>query len=273
VTKALGLSEQHGIDAELIAMNSAVAVAAMQTGELDFMAGTGSAARAALRGAPIRVVLVTSTSPDHMLLGAKDLTSVAQLRGKPIAADRSPQSNTSVILTELLRRGGLEPGQYEILNVPDGAARAAALENGLASATLLESVSALPVQMLGYPALAHAVGQVELLFTVLAASTPALQNNRAALGQTMRAVVAGVEVTRTQKATVVPIMAKQYELSLEDATAIYDLLQPGWTRDGRPTPSAVKVQIEMDQQAMELNEPIQPHQVFDVSLLDELTAR
>jgi ABC-type nitrate/sulfonate/bicarbonate transport system substrate-binding protein len=272
VTKDLGLFAQHGFDAEIIPMSSTAAVAALQAGEIDFMAAVGSATRAALRGVPIRVVLVASTSPDQVLVGAKGTTSVEQLRGK-VVAGLAPQNNVNAILVELLRRLGLGAGQYEILNAGPGPARAAALTNGLAAATLLDSTDALVLQREGYPELDRASGKVELIYSGLAASQAALQNNREAVRQALRAVLQGVEVTRTQIDRVLPIMAAEFELSLDDAALVYPTLQPGLTRDGKPSPAAVQFEFEMDQREMELPEPIRHEQVFDFSLLDEIAAR
>src|SRR5437870_1797683 len=98
-------------------MPGSVGIAALQNGELDFMGAIGSAERAALRGLPLRVVLVASTSPDFLLLGVPGITSMEQLRGKVIAGDRSPQANASVILAEMLRRAGIDSSQYETLAV------------------------------------------------------------------------------------------------------------------------------------------------------------
>ena len=105
------------------------------------------------------------------------------------------------------------------------------------------------------------------------ANRSALQTKRDQLRAGLQPVVAGSEALRTQRDRVLPIIAREYELSLEDAAEVYTGLQAGWTTDGKPSAAAVRFEFEMDQREMELAEPIRPEQVFDFSLLDEVRAR
>ena len=59
----------------------------------------------------------------------------------------------------------------------------------------------------------------------------------------------------------------------EDAASIYDAVHSAWALDGRPTPGATKFEFEIDQRDMGLKEPPRPEQVFDFSVLDEVTKR
>src|SRR4051812_23231293 len=216
VGKDLGIFQQHGFDAEIVAMSSSVASAALQANELDFMAAIGTATRSALRGLPIRLVYVESTGPDHVLLGAKGLSSVQQLRGKPVAA-YGPANNVNAMIVELLRGEGLAPGDYELLNFGDGGPRAAALATGQAAATLLDNSNALPLKREGYPVLDRVAGKLGILFVGLAANTGALQTDRAHLGEALRAAVEAAELTHAQRERVLPIMEQEFDLSPEDA--------------------------------------------------------
>jgi ABC-type nitrate/sulfonate/bicarbonate transport system substrate-binding protein len=270
VGQRAGIFEQHGFNAQVTVIASATAaIAALQAGEIDFYTASNSATKAALRGVPIRVVTVSLNRSDFQLLGAKGLTDVEQLRGK-VVAGYGPETFVNTAIIEVLRRRGLEPGQYEILSAGDGPGRAAALVNGLAAATILDNSGALPLQKEGYPVLLRVGEHLELPQTGLAASIAALQGRRDFLREAMRAVIDALTVTRTQKERVVPIMADEFALSPEDAAQVYDILQPGWAADGRPTPAAMQLEFELDQRDLELAEPIRPDQVYDFSLLQEL---
>jgi len=272
VAKDLGIFQQHGFDPDIVAMSSSVASAALQANELDFMAAIGTATRSALRGLPIRLVYVESTGPDHVLLGAKGLTSVQQLRGKTIAA-YGPANNVNAMIVELLRTEGLAPGDYELLNVGDGGPRAAALVAGQAAATLLDNSNALPLKREGYPVLDRVAGKLGILFIGLAANSSALQTDRARLSDALRAAVEAAELTHAQRERVLPVMQQEFDLSPDDAAEVYDGLRPGWTADGRPSADTLKFEFEMDQRELELPEPIRPEQVFDFTLLDEVRPR
>jgi ABC-type nitrate/sulfonate/bicarbonate transport system substrate-binding protein len=131
VGRSLGIFESHGFELQLLVLEPRAALAALMTGDLDFYTATGTTTRAALRGVPVRVIMVGLNRPDHVLVASKEITSVEQLRGK-VLGGYTAQATVNTILIELLRRRGLKPDEYKILNV--GTARLAALTAGNGSA-------------------------------------------------------------------------------------------------------------------------------------------
>lgn len=103
VAKHLGLFEAHGYDARVLVLEPRAGLAAMLAGELDFYSAVGSTARAALRGVPVRVGLVSLNRPDFVLVATKDITTIEQLKGKVIGG-YTPQGTVNVVLGEVLRR-------------------------------------------------------------------------------------------------------------------------------------------------------------------------
>src|SRR5438309_8113168 len=137
VGKSLGIFESYGFEPQILVLEPRAALAALLTGDLDFYTATGTTTRAALRGVPVRVILVGLNRPDHALVAAKEITSIEQLRGK-VLGGYTAQATVNVILTELMRRKGLRPDEYKILNV--GTARLAALTAGNVPAAVLNGL-------------------------------------------------------------------------------------------------------------------------------------
>jgi ABC-type nitrate/sulfonate/bicarbonate transport system substrate-binding protein len=270
--KRLGTFAQHGLDVEITSIPPQGAIPALLNSELDFHAAAGSAIRAALRGVPIRVALVASNGPDHILLGARDLTSVEQLRGKEVAG-YGPQATVDTIIIELLRRRGLDTGQYTLISAGDGPGRAAALTNGLAVATLLDPSNAVVLQKEGYPVLARASGEVEMPFVGLATTQDALQNRRDHVRQVLMAALDSLQAVRTRKDATIQAMAQEFDLPADDAALIYDSIQAAWTSDGRPSRAGVEFEFAIDQREMELPALPKFEDVFDLSVLEEIAAR
>ena len=100
-----------------------------------------------------------------------------------------------------------------------------------------------------------------------------LQNKRELFRTVIQATLECIRITATQKERVLPVLMKQLSLSQEDAGAIYDAVHTAWALDGRPTPAATKFEFDIDQRDMGLKEPHRPEQVYDFSLLEELTNR
>jgi ABC-type nitrate/sulfonate/bicarbonate transport system substrate-binding protein len=267
VAKDLGIFENHGLDAEISVLAPRAALAALLSGELDFYGAIGSTGRAALRGLAVRVVLVALNRPDFALVTTKEIESIDQLRGKVIGG-YTAQGTVNVVLDELLRRKGLKPDEYKIINA--GTARAAALLSGTVPAALLNSVETVRLQKQGFRVLARAADEMEIPQSGLGASVAALQTKRDFLRSALQAALEAVRITASQKDRVVPVLVKRLALTTDEASFVYDALQPAWALDGRPTPAAWKFDAELSQRDMGLKEPPRLEQVYDFSLLDEL---
>jgi ABC-type nitrate/sulfonate/bicarbonate transport system substrate-binding protein len=75
VGKSLGIFESYGFDPQILVLEPRAALAALLTGDLDFYTATGTTIRAALRGVPVRVILVGLNRPDHALVACLLLVS------------------------------------------------------------------------------------------------------------------------------------------------------------------------------------------------------
>ncbi|MBI2179773.1 MAG: ABC transporter substrate-binding protein [Deltaproteobacteria bacterium] len=240
------------------------------TGDLDFYTATGTTTRAALRSVPVRVIMVGLNRPDHVLVAAKEITSVEQLRGK-VLGGYTAQATVNVILMELLRRKGLKPDEYKILNV--GTARLPALINGNVPAAVLNGLETVKAMKQGFRAIARAADEIELATGGLGASVASLQSKRDIFRSVVQAVLESIRITASQKERVLPVLMKQFSITHEDAAYLYDIVHPGWALDGRPAAGSQKFEFEQAQRDMGLKEPPRPEQVYDFSLLDELGKR
>src|SRR5262245_33305025 len=159
IAKSLGIFERSGFDTQILVLEPRAELAALLTGDLDFYAAAGTTGRAALRGVPVRVVMVAMNRSDQVVVAAKEFTSVEQLRGKTLGG-YTAQASANIILTEMLRRKGLRPEDYTILNI--GTNRAAALISGKIPAAVLTAVEAARLTRQGFHVLARASDDIEL---------------------------------------------------------------------------------------------------------------
>ena len=267
VGRSLGIFESQGFEPQLLVLEPRAALAALLTGDLDFYTATGTTTRAALRGVPVRVIMVGLNRPDHVLVAAKEITSIEQLRGK-VLGGYTAQATVNTILIELLRRRGLKPDEYKILNV--GTARLGALISGNVPAAVLNGLETAKAVKQGFRPLARAAEEIELATGGLGASMASLQSKREVFRPVVQAVLESIRISATQKERVVPILMKQFTLPHDDASLILDIVQKGWALDGRPTPGSQKFEFDMAQREMGLKEPPKPEQVYDFSILDEV---
>jgi NitT/TauT family transport system substrate-binding protein len=268
VAQDLGFFRQRGIDPQIAVIPPANAVTALQSGDLDYATTVGSTIRAALRGLPVRVVMISSNHPDFMILGSKGITSLDQLKGKTIGVD-APQTTSNVMLRDLLKRKGFQTSDYKTLTATNDEARMALLQNGQVAGTVVEASTGVKFQN-QYPVLAKISDFAEEPFAGLGAAQAGLKSKRDFLLAGLQATMQGVDAMRTQKDKVVPVLMKEFDLSAGDANQVYDALQPAWTANGRPTQAATDFELSNDKVALELKDNPTPDQVYDFSLLDEL---
>jgi ABC-type nitrate/sulfonate/bicarbonate transport system substrate-binding protein len=270
VAKHLGIFEHYGYDARVLVLEPRAAIAAMLAGDLDFYTAIGSTARAALRGAPIRVGLVALNRPDFSLVATKEIAGIEQLKGKTIGG-YTPQGTVNVILHEMLRRKGFKPEDYKVVNA--GTARAAALSSGAVQVAMLNSVETVRMVKQGFHVLARAGDELEVPQSGLGLSIASLQSKREFLAPAVRAVVESIRLIASQKEKTVAVLVKQLSLSTDEAGYVYDAIHKGWALDGKPTPGALKLELELDRRDLGLKDPPKPEQIYDFSLLDEIARK
>jgi ABC-type nitrate/sulfonate/bicarbonate transport system substrate-binding protein len=267
VGRSLGIFESHGFDPQILVLEPRAALAALLTGDLDFYTATGTTTRAALRGVPVRVIMVGLNRPDHVLVASKEIANIEQLRGK-VLGGYTANATVNTILIELLRKRGLRPDEYKILNV--GTARLPALISGNVPAAVLNGLETAKAVKQGFRSLARAADEIELATGGLGASMASIQSKREIFRSVIQAVLESIRISATQKERVLPVLMKQFSLTQEDANLILDIVQKGWALDGRPTPGSQKFEFDLAQRDMGLKEPPKPEQVYDFSLLDEV---
>jgi ABC-type nitrate/sulfonate/bicarbonate transport system substrate-binding protein len=68
-----GFFAREGLSAEIIVMRTNTGIAALVTGSIDFTTAGGSAMRAAVNGAPLKMVLNITKKPDLWILAQKSI--------------------------------------------------------------------------------------------------------------------------------------------------------------------------------------------------------
>jgi ABC-type nitrate/sulfonate/bicarbonate transport system substrate-binding protein len=270
VGKSLGIFESHGFDLQILVLEPRAALAALMTGDLDFYTATGTTTRAALRNVPVRVIMVGLNRPDHVLVASKEISSIEQLRGK-VLGGYTAQATVNTVLIELLRKRGLKPDEYKILNV--GTARLPALVSGNVLAAVLNGLETVKAIKQGFRPLARAADEIELATGGLGTAIASIQNKREVFRAVIQATLESIRVSATQRERVVPVLMKQFAVAQEDANLILDIVQKAWALDGHPTPGSQKFEFDLAQRDMGLKDPPKPEQVYDFSILDEATKR
>ena len=103
VAQEAGLFKKHGLDATLKILNSQVAHQALLAGELDAISTGPELVNARLQGAPAKYIGGTLQRFVFQLWGGKGVRTLADLKGKTVAAT-TPKTSTEIATREALKK-------------------------------------------------------------------------------------------------------------------------------------------------------------------------
>lgn len=103
-----GLFAAENLDVEFATMRTDLAIAALGTGEIDYIAHGGAALRAAAQGFPLKLVFALDHKTPFWLVARPPIKNVAQLKGKKIGVS-FPGDTPQIILKRFLHQQGIDP--------------------------------------------------------------------------------------------------------------------------------------------------------------------
>lgn len=272
VAQDTGIFAAHGLDATITQITPTAAVAALVSGELDFVVNIPSVMQGAESGLPLRVVLVSSAHSGEVLMGAKGIQSVSDLRGQVVAGS-TPGSEPNELTAELLEAHGVEPGSYQVLSGGNSdAAREALVDNNDAQAAVVGLDAAIPMLDEGDPLLDDAT-ELKTLGGGLGTSEATIQQRHDVVQRTVSAALEALQVCATQDDTVKSVLSSRYGFNADDAQKAFSLLANRWQVDGRPDEATIQAQIQMDVQGQQLAQAPAESAIFDLSFLPPATGQ
>lgn len=154
IAQAQGFLSANGLKADIVLTGSGASGAQqLVAGSLDIDENSASQAiEAFLGGAPVAVILSRSTSAPYTILGAKGITSIAQLRGKRVVVG-GPNDITRIYMDAVLEKAGLRPADVTYTYAGGTTERFAALVSGGVDAAILFPPFSFRAESLGYPVL------------------------------------------------------------------------------------------------------------------------
>src|SRR5262245_45109754 len=122
VAKENNLFEPLGLEMELINIPPTLAVTALVSGDLHYVIFAGTTLNAAVRGLPVKLVMVHNDRPLFSLMSRPEIRSVKEMKGKVLGV-ASLTSGESFLSRRLLKESGVDPEKEVTLrtigNTPD----------------------------------------------------------------------------------------------------------------------------------------------------------
>ena len=216
-----GFFAREGLDVEIIVMRTNVGILALTTGSIDYTTTGGSALRAALNGAPLKVVANTNNKADLWIVGQKDLRRIEDLKGKIVGVGGN-QGTQFYMVYDMLKHYGLEK-DVQIVSTGDVANGFLTLQQGGLSAVALTPPYSVMAKRLGFRELARAANMLGAWPTTgLVAAREKIERNPDNVRRAVSAMLRAVHFAVNRRTEMVRFISRQYKLEPGIAEEAYD---------------------------------------------------
>jgi ABC-type nitrate/sulfonate/bicarbonate transport system substrate-binding protein len=191
MAKEFGLFAAEGLDVRPVYVRGGpVVMAALLGGDADFAVIAGVTAVTSIqRGADIVIVGGHTAYIDQVLVGARGVNKLSDLKGKVIGVTGSGGVTEFATVEALARKGLVRDRDYTLLYSGNSPARVNALENGLVQAAAFSAIEKVVMEQRGYPVLLDTGKTIpEFPFMVIVATRQKIRTNPAEVTAFLRAV-------------------------------------------------------------------------------------
>jgi NitT/TauT family transport system substrate-binding protein len=269
VAKDRGLYAKHGIEAELIQVRPNVAMAALLSGDIDYVELIGSVIRSAGRGAPVRAISTSIKAPFFSFAANSKFKSLKDLKGATIGV--TAIGGTNYISTRLtLRHYGLDPDKdVKILAIGDEKLMYEAFKIGRVDSVVVAPPFSVILRREGFPLLAHTGELLNFPFSGLGTTLDKIGKNRAQARKLLRGEIEALRFVRANPAGTTEVIRKRFSMDEKLARESYDVVVEAFSRDGRVPLEGVEILLGIEKAANQIPQNVTAEMVVDNTLVDE----
>ena len=270
VARETRLFEQLGLDVELINIPPTLAVTALVSGDLQYVVFAGTTLNAAVRGLPVKLIMVYNDRPLFSLMSRPEIRSMKEMKGK-ILGIASLTSGESFLSRRLLKEAGVDPERELILrsigNTPD---RLAALRSGLVDATTLTVPVDIQAEKLGLRRLVFMGEALESISGGVGVSDRWIQQRPDQIKKLIAGVFKSIAHARAHRQESVGLVMSKWKLERDVAEKAFDLMLKTWSENGLASDQAVQLGIEESLKISSSKQPVPVSRVVDFSFAHEV---
>jgi len=269
VAKDRGFYLKHGSEVELIQMRPNISIAALLSGEIEYIELIGSAIRSAARGLPIRAISTGIKSPFFSIIAQHKYKSMKELKGAIIGL--TSIGGTNHVSTRItLRQFGLDPEKdVKLIAIGDEKVMFDAFKVGRADAVVLAPPFSVQLKREGFPVLAQTAQYVTIPFSGLGATIERIKNNRAQIKRVLKAEIEALRFIQGNAAGTTEVIRKRFNMEEKLARESYDVVVDAFSRDGRVPLEGVEILLQIEKDQKLIPATVTPQMVVDQSLVEE----
>lgn len=276
VAEAKGFFKDEGLENETIVIAGPPAIAAVISGEVDFSGAGGSGMRAAIKGAPFKVVMFQTERVSWYIIAHPSIVKVADLRGKRIGIGSLGDSQDR-LSTQFIERSGVAAKDItRIAMATDAAARILGIKTGSIHAAVADPGLVVIAEREGLKVLGFLGDMFALPFQGWGVTDKKLAENPNQVRRWIRAIVRGLIFLRERPEESADISMKRLQLGNITKPMVINGIQrfvramPDGV-PGLPTAEGIKNVLEYEVRIpMQIDTPIAADKLLDLSHVAEV---
>jgi ABC-type nitrate/sulfonate/bicarbonate transport system substrate-binding protein len=265
-----GFYQAEGLYAEFIQLSPTLAVQAQIAEELEFNTVTSVAARAAIAGMPVNIVMAITTGSDHVLVVAPGIRRIEDLKGRTVGV-AALKDITDVSTRTLLKKYGLNADtDVRIVAVPGSPARLAALQSGNIDGTVLSLPYNKMALRLGFRELFAMKDLIRIPNASLSTNLKLTRSDPDLIIRTLKATLRSIRVLKKNKNRFLDVVDQELKIrDRELGGLVYESALDLLSDTGIPSDMAMVETIASAREVLGIVREVRASQVFNFSLLEK----
>ena len=269
-----GFFKNEGLEVSLPVGKADVQLAAVVSGDMEYIAAGGTVLRGATTGLPVKVVMVTFDKPLFHLMARRETKRIQDLKGKAVAVTAIAATD-AVGARIMAKAAGLNPDQdLTMIGTGSTANAFAMLQGGGAAAAMLSIPFNFKAEESGYHSLGNLADHLRAVLAALGTSEARIKSNPAQVKRVIRAALRGMEFARdpANQDKIIPFIMEDFQLDRKTADASLREIVKAFPAEGVTSDDAIRVDIELMREQAKIKAPVPTNQTLDYTLLKEVLA-
>lgn len=244
VAEKKGFYAKYGLASEHVLISLSVAMSALGTGDLDYACSVVQGVTAAIKGIPIKLVMITQKNLIFALVVRQEVQKVPDLKGKTVGISYLG-STMHLVADVIFRHHGLVPGKdLNLFSAGDNQGRLAALEAGRVDASFGDPPFNIWADKRGYKVLAWAHDYITLPQTSILVTDKKLQQSRDQVKRVIKGTIEGLRFIQQRREESIDILAQWSKVDRETAKGMFESFFPAYSSDGTMTDDILKAALD-----------------------------
>ncbi len=272
VARDAGLFKRHGLDVELIQMAGPLPVAALASGEIDYLTGYTTGIVATGQGAPLKGIMISLRKPPFFLVTDQAIQRASDLAGKRLGVDRIGSLQHLVARLMLKQKAG-DPEKVIFTQTGSVSNTVSSLAQGAVVAAILSGPHNVIMAQKGFRQIA-AADELPMHFpsSGLVVNEIRLKTDAPRIKSVIRVMLDAAAFCRKERPWVISYIKDRWKVDGKTAETVYDQWLSILTPDGKISVRDMQEYFDLAYSQKQIPAPINVAAVTDYTLLDQVLA-